>query len=1044
MLQDYFPLTIFPEGALSASVIVTVWVGITVVALSNLRLGWVLSGLVVPGYVVPLLIVKPSAALVVFVEGVVTYWLVWLYSEYVTRFTGMSSFFGRDRFFALVLTSVAVRIVADGWLLPEAGEWMLAHYDFAFDYQSNLHSFGLIIVALIANNFWKTGLVRGAWPMAVQVGLTWLIVRWGLMELTNFNMDSLAFMYEDAATSFLAAPKAYIILLVTAFVASRFNLFYGWDFSGILIPSLLALQWFEPHKILTTLVETAVILLLAEFALRLPVFRNTTMEGARKLLLFFNLSFAYKFVLAWALVLLRPETKVTDWFGFGYLLATLLALKMHDKGIVARVTAATLQTSLAGVVVATLLGFVLVLTPDSAWKDPSGTSAVALPAIERDPRDIATVLLAEKTGFYAASLRGNAAAPQQRELDAFATGVRRLAEYCRSKDSATLVDARRALLGARYEVIDVAGNHLLLRPQAGVRHWGAYVLRLNGGSHLLVGAPSPVDEAGTLEAAVQLFQRLEGRAFASAGSARRIRDDGLLDVLTWPQTLFQTFHRELAPREVLQVRSHAQHSVLHVSGELPDALDLKALERAGVALKIEFSPPPERNLQRQTLTGAFSELWMNPLDAARVARAGGAASPLVQKTLLEGISAFLRESITTTSVAPSASERFKTRPREELLRIDREVVSPLFGLAVRTGDPDTDMYLALASATASAQALGLEVRRLTTAAGDYLMVADPGRAHGWVVLRVGSAQNFLVEVPRPIVEAGVLEIALSAFIDFNARMIVIAGAAPDANRDGSADVLAMDNAGSMFTLAHQVALREMGHQPGIAMMVRAFGLRPDQPAPREDAVLSFDSTGAQGAALPAMSTQLINTLEQSGLSVRLGGGDFDTAGLEATGGPQAGYMSQTRDKRFAVLWVSPLTRRQADAEAVTLAQRQFTALGLEVRQADAVATLGARRFAADGLSPELRAQAQRYHVTEDVVLLSAMRSRKPAIRLERLDDTGGRGAFLLISDSQGSLLGVMSLAARANAGDVPVRPGPVDRADAQRFVSTRARWMVAR
>ncbi len=1043
MFANWLPLAIFPEGGLSASVIVTVWVGIAVVSLTNLRLGWVLSGLVIPGYMVPLLIVKPSAALVVFAEGIVTYWLVWLYSEYLTRFTRMSSFFGRDRFFALVLASVAVRIVADGWLLPEAGEWMLAHYDFAFDYQSNLHSFGLIIVALIANNFWKTGLMRGAWPMAVQVGLTWLIVRWGLMEVTNFNMASLAFMYEDTATSFLAAPKAYIILLVTAFVASRFNLFYGWDFSGILVPSLLALQWFEPHKILTTLVETAVILLLAEFALRLPIFRNMTMEGARKLLLFFSLSFAYKFVLAWALILLRPETKVTDWFGFGYLLATLLALKMHDKGIVARVTAATLQTSLAGVVVATLLGFVLVLTPDPGWKEPSGASTVALPVMERDSRDIATVLLAQKTGFYAASLRGNAAAPMQRELDAFATGVRRLAEYRRSSDLVTLADARRALLAARYEVIDVAGNYLMLRPQDGVRHWGAYVLRLSGGSQLLVGAPAPVDEAGALEAAVQLFERLEGRAFATAGSARRIRDDGSLDVLNWPQTLFQTFHRELAPREVLQVRSHAQRSVLHVSGQLPDALDLKALERAGVALKIEFSPPTERNLQRQTLTGAFTELWMSPLDAARVARAGIVDTPLPD-TLREGISAFLRQSITTTSVAPSASERFKPRPREELLRIDREVLSPLFGLAVRTSDPETERRLALASATTSAQSLGLEVRRLATAGGDYLMVADPGRAHGWVVFRVGLAQNFIIEIPRPIVEAGILEIALNAFIDLNARVIVIAGAAPDANRDGSADVMAMNNAGSMFTLAHQVALREMGDQPGVAMMVRAFGLSPGQPAPREDAVLSFEAAGAQGAALPAMSTQLVKQLEQSGLSIRLGGGDSDTAGLMASGGPQASYMSQTRDKRFAVLWVSPLTRRQADAEAVTLAQRQFTALGLEVRQADAVATLGARRFAADGLSPDLRAQAQRYHSTEDVVLLSAMRGRKPGIRLERLDDTGGRGAFLLISDTQGSLLGVMSLGARANGGDVSVRPGPIDATDVQRFVSTRARWMVAR
>ena len=89
--MNWFSFPIFPEGALSASVVVTVWVGIAVVAITNLRLGWVLSGLVIPGYIVPLLIVKPTAAAVVFAEGGVTYCIVWLYSEYSTRFTGMSN-----------------------------------------------------------------------------------------------------------------------------------------------------------------------------------------------------------------------------------------------------------------------------------------------------------------------------------------------------------------------------------------------------------------------------------------------------------------------------------------------------------------------------------------------------------------------------------------------------------------------------------------------------------------------------------------------------------------------------------------------------------------------------------------------------------------------------------------------------------------------------------------------------------------------------------------------------------------------------------------
>ncbi|HVL76391.1 MAG TPA: poly-gamma-glutamate biosynthesis protein PgsC/CapC, partial [Noviherbaspirillum sp.] len=633
-MLSWFPLSIFPEGALSASVIVTVWVGITIVAITNLRLGWVLSGLVIPGYMVPLLIVKPWAAGVVFAEGVITYALVWLYSEYATRYTGLSSFFGRDRFFALVLASVAVRIVMDGLLLPELGNWLLQNYDTAFDYRSNLHSFGLIIVALIANNFWKTGVVRGAWPMFVQVGLTWLFVRYGLMEFTNFNMSSLAFMYEDSASSFLASPKSYIILLVTAFIASRLNLFYGWDFSGILIPSLLALQWYEPHKILTTFVEALVILVLADAVLRLPIFRTITMEGARKLLLFFNVSFVYKFVLSWVLVLVAPELKVSDWFGFGYLLATLIALKIHDKGILARMTRATLQTSLAGVAAATVIGFVLVLMPDPEWnRSARAAGGVEIPSgpVATDARSLEQVLEDEKTRFYASSFHTRFATPLQHELDAFAAGVRRLLEYRQTGDPAALESARRWLSAANYEVLRVAEHYLVLRERTldaqQRRHWGTYVLSLDAGSRLLVSVPAPLDEAGTYEAALTLFGRFGAQAFASSATSRYAGDDGAADVLNRPQTVFQVFHRELAAPDILQVRSRAAPaSVLHVSGPVPGSLRLPELEQSTGSLSVEFSPSTDRNLQRRTLRGNFSEFWLNHDDAHRM-RPGGTGKP---------------------------------------------------------------------------------------------------------------------------------------------------------------------------------------------------------------------------------------------------------------------------------------------------------------------------------------------------------------------------------------------------------------------------------
>ncbi len=224
------PAALFPES-LASSVTTTVWVGVMVAVFFTLRFGWNLSGLVVPGYMTPLLLVKPLSAAVVFTEGVITYLLVHGFSERCSRYGVWSSLFGRDRFFGLVLVSVAVRLVGDGWLWPAVGELWSDYFRTDFDYRGELHSFGLIVVSLIANQFWKTG-VRGGWiPVCATVGLTYLIVRYGLMEFTNFSIANLSYAYNDLAASLLAAPKAYIVLLTTAFLASRMNLYYGWEFN---------------------------------------------------------------------------------------------------------------------------------------------------------------------------------------------------------------------------------------------------------------------------------------------------------------------------------------------------------------------------------------------------------------------------------------------------------------------------------------------------------------------------------------------------------------------------------------------------------------------------------------------------------------------------------------------------------------------------------------------------------------------------------------------------------------------------------------------
>ena len=285
----------------------------------------------------------------------------------------------------------------------------------------------------------------------------------------------------------------------------------------------------------------------------------------------------------------------------------------------------------------------------------------------------------------------------------------------------------RAMIAAGYDVIEVAGNYLLLQPQVQARQGGSYMIRLEGNSPLLVSVPAPIDEAGAFEAGVRLFEQFGAHAFASAGSARRLGNDGSSDVLKWPQTIFQVFHRELAPREVLQVRTHPEgvKSVVHLSGQLPESFDLGTLEPAASSLKVEFAPHPEKNLQRQTLSGQFSELWLSPDDSIKTVLVSGNHLADPRERIADSFVSLLRNSITESTVAPAGSELFRVPSQEKLLRVDREVLSPLFELAgADMSSPPLrqrqfELFMAVQPTAAS---LNLKVRWIADAENEYLLL----------------------------------------------------------------------------------------------------------------------------------------------------------------------------------------------------------------------------------------------------------------------------------------------------------------------------------
>ncbi|MEM9408158.1 MAG: poly-gamma-glutamate biosynthesis protein PgsC/CapC, partial [Acidobacteriota bacterium] len=490
-MSDWLPLQLFPQGGLGSPVITTVWIGVLVLAFFNLRLGWVFIGLVVPGYLVPLLLAKPWSAVVIVVDAVLTYWVVHWLSE---RFSGArywSSLFGRDRFFAFVLVSVVARVSMDGYALPILASRLEESFGLPFDFRNDLHSFGLIIVALLANQFWKPGLLTGLAQLVVTTGITFAIVRYGLMEWTNFSVGGLEYAYEDMASSILASPKAYIVLITTAFIASHLNLRYGWEYSGILIPALLALQWYQPTKLLSSLVEAWIVLAFGALLLKTPFFERRTIERASKVTLFFTVSYFYKFALGFLFV--GASWKVSDAYGFGYLLPSLLAVKMHEKSIGLRMTRFTVQTTVVSASVALLVGFLLTLV--ALPLDGSAPNAIADQNLVTRSDSLDDLFEELRVDGYRGRLAGAYQAPRANEL-------RLLERVARSLDRYAATEARSDLEALLWEaaqlelVVERVDDFVVLREREARRGWGFAAVRIGPPSGLILEVPRSSEEWG--------------------------------------------------------------------------------------------------------------------------------------------------------------------------------------------------------------------------------------------------------------------------------------------------------------------------------------------------------------------------------------------------------------------------------------------------------------------------------------------------------------------------------------------------------------------
>jgi hypothetical protein len=897
-------LTLFPPYGIDQTLHVAILIGLLWSLAFTELFGWTFSGLVVSGYLASLFVLEPASGGAVVIESVLTFVIARSLSDLASRSGAWSKFFGRERFLLVIFVSIAVRQASELWLLPELARIVDAEFDTTYRLSRTLSSIGLVLVPLTANAMWKVGLRRGVIQVSVPTALTFAILAFVLLPHTNLSFSRLELTYENVALDFLSSGKAYILLVCGAFLASRYNLKYGWDYAGILIPALLGIALVSPLRLVTTLVEALVLVVCVRALVLLPGLRTLNLEGPRKVAFVFSVSFLLKWMLGWFIGPTFHGLKVVELFGFGYLLSSLIAVKIVQKDGISRIAVPAFAVGALTWVVGSMVGFgfdkIAPASPSEKW--------VPTTVVARSPAPTTTLTRSAMgvlaLGHVRARLPGaGVAAPTRIEREQYRELWRAIARWLVEDSQAVPADVeqRARVLGLAIAALPapVAGRPAWSLVRLDERldaesSWDTAVL-VPGASGPVISVPRAATEAPAAETAAVLCERTGCRAVIVSG----------LDEPSGgaPHAIAR---RALGAVPMFEVRGDATmtpgKAMLHVVEDVPN-LDVSALWN-GVELTWERAPMP---------AGSAAVLRAHPADYWKAIAASSPAVGPVRAVALE------------TWIAQWSGD-----PPFE----------PVTG--AQPPSPSELRFVEVALATPALAAVDLRAVRMLASLVDYdvAVLADGlgagqacwvlaemkrPRVRGWGVLagRTAKSTPITIEIPRPRREAGTLRLGVEVFRRVNAATLVIAD--PDVSVERSdADPAAPWNVATAVHSFHQAAFHARSAAHGAAILqIRGFGTT--QPL-RDPVLVTMWRPILGDNQVPAPLSSLIQK-QLTGLlgTVRFFDGSRELLDLAGTGNPQLEYCERYESTPCALVWVSEAVRAQfregdRDRELSTLAK----------------------------------------------------------------------------------------------------------------------------
>jgi len=863
---------VLPSNGLDRSLHAPVLIGLCFLTFFKETYGWTYAGIVVPGYLATVFVVAPVTGVLVCVESVVAYWLAALSGRWLPASGAWSSFFGRERFLLIIICAVLVRLALEASLIPYLVDSL------ELPHSRELYSIGLVLIPLVANSFWNAGLVSALPRVAIVTVLTWVVVAFVLMPYTNFTVSRFQVANESVSLLFLETPHAYIILILGSIIAARDNVDYGWDYNGILVPALLGVSCYQPTKLVTTVVEALTVLWLSEFLTRHGPLSRVLMVGSRRMLLAYSVGFVVKWVLGQLTLVFAPNVEMIDYFGFGYLLPTLLAVKMWNTDRIG----ATLMPTIQVAITAFLMGNVLAFGLRTIL--PEGTSAEWRTVPSSTNRSIALELMLADSAPAPAPVRAawGRITPSQQALALLTELAEAEVPEAQSRAgwSPSLTVTRRDsgwwTLGPRStdpNADEIAPRLAFRVPVQRTRPWFVVAEADR------VGAP-------VLVIAAELADRIGARAVLVLSRLPKVREYDL------------AFLAAAAPvlgiERVLLVGAGGSSPTLELSGNLPaeiDVADLGRLFGREVALSWRTPAHVEHPL------GDALALRVPADELARAAARVWGAPPAEE---WEGsLTSALSERIEPlTTVAPGAFRR----PTIEQLRLYGKGLLPLF----LDGSEPT------AWARALAHALGFSFARVGDQVG-WVLSEPPGPERGGgatlavrAASRAGSAAKggrLLVEIAAPRWESGVIDAGFALARAVRADALLVSGAMPSAGPNRTADVRHPNGAQSFFQLAHEIWLQ------GGNRSAFVYGIAPQRQV-NADVVVAYDRPLPSPADGPAWSHRVVDPLVGAGLTVRAVDRSLELEPFLAVTDPAMAYSRRFAPEQSMVVWLTERTRQE--------------------------------------------------------------------------------------------------------------------------------------